>query len=184
MGRITSRRPSPATVMSAIALLVALSGPSYGAVSKLLPKNSVGSAQVVNGSLQTIDLSKRTLAALKGRRGPQGPQGPQGAQGGTGPAATTLWADGYDNGTVYHSSGVLSTSVRTATGNYRIPFNRDISSCAWIVSKSINSALGVNVAAILFAEWVPALPPSTLFVGAHTSAGTQTDAGFSVAVFC
>jgi hypothetical protein len=66
-----------------LALLVALSSTSYAASTKLLPKNSVGSAQVINGSLQKGDLSKKTVAALalRGARGPQGPLGAQGAQG-------------------------------------------------------------------------------------------------------
>jgi len=41
--RIVTYRPSPATIMSAVALLVASSGTSYAAVAKLLPRNSVGS---------------------------------------------------------------------------------------------------------------------------------------------
>jgi hypothetical protein len=79
-----------------LALLVALSSTSYAASTKLLPKNSVGSAQVINGSLQKGDLSKKTVAALalRGARGPQGPPGAQGAQGtpgATGPPRV-LWA--------------------------------------------------------------------------------------------
>jgi collagen triple helix repeat protein len=64
-----------------LALFVALSGTSYAASTKLLPKNSVGSAQVINGSLQKGDLSKRAVAALRGARGRQGLPGAQGAQG-------------------------------------------------------------------------------------------------------
>jgi Collagen triple helix repeat (20 copies) len=78
------RRPRPATVISLIALFVALGGTSYAAFK--IPKNSVGSPQVINGSLGTIDLSKKARAALKGNRGPQGPAGAQGAQGPSGPA--------------------------------------------------------------------------------------------------
>jgi hypothetical protein len=87
--------------MAGAALFIALGGTSYAAVSKLLPKNSVGSAQVVNGSLRTVDLSTRAVAALKGNQGPAGPkgdagppgpkgdpgvQGPKGDPGATGPA--------------------------------------------------------------------------------------------------
>jgi collagen triple helix repeat protein len=89
MRRITRRRPSPATLLSAIALFVVLTGPSYAAVSKLLPKNSVGSAQVINGSLQTADLSKKAITALKGNRGPQGSQGAAGPPGPAGAAGAT-----------------------------------------------------------------------------------------------
>jgi hypothetical protein len=69
MRRIKSHRPSAALVVSVIALFVALSGTSYSAVTKLLPKNSVGPAQVVNGSLQKADLARTTIKALKGNEG-------------------------------------------------------------------------------------------------------------------
>jgi len=51
--------------ISYVALFAALSGTSYAAATKLLPKNSVGSRQVINGSLQKVDLSKKAVAALK-----------------------------------------------------------------------------------------------------------------------
>src|SRR6266545_1689135 len=46
----------------------------------------VGSRQVINGSLLKKDLSKKTVAALKGNRGPAGARG---AQGGPGPTGAT-----------------------------------------------------------------------------------------------
>ncbi len=91
--RITSRWSSPATVISLFALFFALGGTSY-AVAKL-PKNSVGSSQVINGSLQKVDLSHKTIIALKGNRGPAGqagatgPAGPAGATGPAGPSGQT-----------------------------------------------------------------------------------------------
>jgi Collagen triple helix repeat (20 copies) len=83
--RIFSRRPSPAVVISLIALFVALGGTSFAAVT-LVAKNSVGSPQVVNGSLQTVDLSKKAKKALKGNRGAKGPAGAAGPAGPTGAA--------------------------------------------------------------------------------------------------
>ena len=50
-----------------------------------MPRNSVGSAQVINGSLKKVDLSKKTIAALKGARGPRGLQGAAGPAGLPGP---------------------------------------------------------------------------------------------------
>jgi hypothetical protein len=76
-----SHRPSPATVISLIALFVALGGTSFAAVSALAPKNSVGTAQVINGSLGTVDLSAKAKRALKGNRGPAGVPGTAGAAG-------------------------------------------------------------------------------------------------------
>jgi hypothetical protein len=76
--------------LALLALFFALGGTAVAAGNALLPKNSVGSAQVVNGSLAKADLSKKAVKALKGNRGarglrgavgPQGPQGSQGAQG-------------------------------------------------------------------------------------------------------
>jgi hypothetical protein len=89
MPRIKNHRPSAAMVVSLIALFVALGGTGYAAL--LLPKNSVGSGQVINGSLQKADLAKATVSALKGnvgRQGAQGPAGPQGAPGAAGAAGT------------------------------------------------------------------------------------------------
>jgi hypothetical protein len=84
MTRLLRLRPSPAIMIACLALAVALGGTSYAAADKLLPKNSVGTKQVVNGSLQTVDLSKRAKAALKGARGLRGLQGAQGQRGPTG----------------------------------------------------------------------------------------------------
>jgi hypothetical protein len=40
-----------------LALFFALGGTSFAAANALLPRNSVGTSQVINGSLQTSDLS-------------------------------------------------------------------------------------------------------------------------------
>jgi hypothetical protein len=95
--RIAGRRPSPATVISLVALFVALGGTGYAAFA--VPRNSVGSAQVVNHSLRTADLSRKAVAALKGHRGPEGPSGPQGPAGATGAAGTARAYADVDNST-------------------------------------------------------------------------------------
>ena len=73
-----------------LALFFALGGTAVAASNSLLPKNSVGSKQVINGSLAKADLSGKAVKALKGNKGvrgipgaagPQGPAGPQGGQG-------------------------------------------------------------------------------------------------------
>lgn len=77
------KRPSPSLVISLVALFVALGGTGYAAFN--LPKNSVGSGHVINGSLQKVDLSKKTVIALKGKTGPRGAQGVAGLDGDVGP---------------------------------------------------------------------------------------------------
>jgi len=61
--RSTGRfHPSPALVVAAIALLVSLAGTGVAAVA-LVPKNSVGSAQVIDGSLQSRDFGAGQVLA-------------------------------------------------------------------------------------------------------------------------
>ena len=84
-------RPTFSSVVSVMALFVALGGTSYAAVK--LPKNSVGSSQiktngvgssdVKNGSLRGIDFRAGELPA-----GPQGQQGPKGEKGEKGDPGT------------------------------------------------------------------------------------------------
>lgn len=70
-----------ANAIALLALFVALGGTSYAAVQ--LPKNSVTSKQVKNGSLLSKDFKAGQLPA--GATGPTGPAGPQGAAGAPGP---------------------------------------------------------------------------------------------------
>ncbi len=100
-------RPSPAMVVACLALLVALGGTSIAAVSQLVPRNSVGpaqlqdaavtnakirsnavnSAKVANRSLLRSDFASGQLpAGPVGPQGPAGPAGPAGAAGAAGPA--------------------------------------------------------------------------------------------------
>jgi hypothetical protein len=76
-------------IVAFLALFVALGGTSIAAGTALGPRNSVASPQVVNGSLQTVDLSRKARRALKGNRGARGPAGSQGATGPAGPAGPT-----------------------------------------------------------------------------------------------
>ena len=83
MRRRRWRAPSPALVVSLLALFVALGGTTYAATS--LPKNSVGTKQIRKGAVTKAKINKKTIAALHGRTGPRGPQGATGATGAAGP---------------------------------------------------------------------------------------------------
>jgi hypothetical protein len=78
---------------------------------KLLPRNSVGSAQVINGSLQKADLSKKAAGGLHGARGAPGAQGPAGTSG----AAGSPGRDGA-NGAKGVTGAKGATGTRGATG--------------------------------------------------------------------
>ncbi|MFL5960322.1 MAG: hypothetical protein ACJ75G_08680 [Gaiellaceae bacterium] len=66
------RAPSPASIISLIALFVALGGTSYAAITTL-PKNSVGTKQLVNGAVTKKKIDRKTLGQLKGAPGARGP---------------------------------------------------------------------------------------------------------------
>lgn len=87
MHRVRRLRPSPALVIACAALLFSLAGTSYAAYTQLLPRNSVGTAQVRDFSLLRKDFRRGQIpAGPRGRVGPAGPAGPAGAQGPAGPA--------------------------------------------------------------------------------------------------
>lgn len=81
-------RPSPALVVAAVALFIALGGTSVAAVVALAPNSvatkhlkngAVNSAKVKDHSLKAIDLASGVLAGgAQGEQGPAGPAGPAG----------------------------------------------------------------------------------------------------------
>jgi hypothetical protein len=75
-----------------LALFVALGGSSFAAASALVPKNSVGTAQVINHSLLKKDFRSGQLPrgprGLPGRTGSVGPAGPAGSAGPAGPSGS------------------------------------------------------------------------------------------------
>jgi hypothetical protein len=83
------RRPSFPTVISLIALFVALGGTSYAVIklpakavgARELKSNAVTSGKIRDRSIRTADLSP---LARTGPRGPRGPAGPSGGSGATG----------------------------------------------------------------------------------------------------
>ncbi len=83
-----ARHLSYANVVATLALFVALGGGAYAAIK--LPKNSVTTVQVKNGSLLAKDFKKGQLKAGKaGTTGPAGLPGPQGQRGLDGPIGAT-----------------------------------------------------------------------------------------------
>jgi hypothetical protein len=180
--------------LALLALFIVLGGGSAYAAATLVPRNSVGSPQVINGSLQTKDLSKKARAALKGNRGPRGFQGPRGAtgaqgaqgvKGDPGTSATSLFATVKSNGTLINGSGV--TSVSGTTTPYHVVFNRDVSpsKCAAIaVDGTVDSASVGTVVAIV----VPTGPfggnPNGIDVYLRDLSNATVAGSFHLAVFC
>jgi hypothetical protein len=125
--------------LALFALFFALGGTSFAASNALLPRNSVGSRQVIDHALQANDLSKAARTALKGNRGLQGAKGTtgaagaQGAPGAPGQPATKLFIALDADGTVTKNSGA-TLADRTSTGVYRIAFGTDITRCVYLAT--------------------------------------------------
>jgi hypothetical protein len=69
MSIATTRRPSPAFVVSICALLIALGGTAYAAA---LPKNSVGTAQLKKNAVTTKKVDNKSLRAKDFKKGQLG----------------------------------------------------------------------------------------------------------------
>jgi hypothetical protein len=184
-----------------LALFLALGGTTYAASTALIGKNTVASPQVVNGSLQTKDLSGKARKALKGNRGPRGltgaagtpgakgatgAQGIQGIQGNPGAAATNLWAVVNGTGTtatLARGSGVTNTEW-IGTGEYRITFNRSMSNCTYLATLG-SVTTGFFTAQGETSTGQSGTDPNAVLIFTRDSAGTAVnDLDFHLAVFC
>jgi hypothetical protein len=118
------RAPSPAFVISLVALFVALGGTSYAATH--LPKNSVGTKQLKNKAVTPAKIAHKTIALFKGKKGDTGPQGPQGVQGIQGQAGPQglqgvqgiQGPAGPSNAFYGHTLGATDPSVSVPAGDY------------------------------------------------------------------
>jgi hypothetical protein len=140
-----------ANVTATLALLMAMGGTSYAAVTITganikdgsvktsdLGSSSVTSAKVKNGTLLRKDFKAgQLLGGAQGQTGAGGAQGAPGAQGPTGDAgtpATTLFAVVPANNPVLSAQSGVSSFTHNGTGSYTLVFNRTISNCAWVAT--------------------------------------------------
>lgn len=65
MRKWTLPRVSPGTIVASIALTVALTSTSVAAVTQLVPRNSVGTAQLKNNAVSTAKLRNQSVTGAK-----------------------------------------------------------------------------------------------------------------------
>jgi hypothetical protein len=177
--------------LALFALFITFGGTAFAAGNAILPRNSVGTKQVVNGSLQTADLSTTAQRALKGNRGltgspgPQGNQGPpgatgaQGAPGAPGQPASKLFVAMDAGGTLTKNSGATS-AARANTGVYRIAFDANITACVYLATAGQDSGG-------LFEDYhvyTSRTGTSTVNVAIFDEKNDPFDRSFYLAVFC
>jgi hypothetical protein len=119
-----------ANVTATLALVLAIGGSSYAAIS--LPRNSVGSSQLRKSSVGTrvlrnhgvheTDLAPRTRRALRGQRGSTGPAGA--------PAAK-FFAAVASNGDVLPGNATSGSHLVQGSGVYVVGFAESVSACVY-----------------------------------------------------
>jgi hypothetical protein len=140
ISRLLRHRPSPALVLACTALLLTLGGVSYAA--GVLPRNSVGTAQLKNNAVTSSKVKNHTLLRAdfkngqvpKGPAGPPGSTGPKGATGARGPTGATgasgtsniRWALVKADATIVDRSDTNITLTSHSTGNYILNFGSAI----------------------------------------------------------
>jgi hypothetical protein len=147
MNRIRLTKPSPALVVSIIALAFALGGTSYAAVAitgKQIKNATITGADVKNRSLLASDFKAGQLPVgatgaagpqgPKGETGPAGPKGEPGVNGEQGPPGDfePIFAVVGAGGGLQLPSGHAIAAVRLPglPGDYTVTFDRNVSRCA------------------------------------------------------
>ena len=152
---IKIHRPSPALVVATIALLVALSGTAYAAVT--LAPNSVGTAQLKNGAVTLTKIAKSAQGALKPR----------------------AWAYVKSDGTILKSRGITGSVGHDFPGVYELTLSKSGTNCAAIAS--ITPGHGGSVTGGIAQGDVSS--GTELQVQTQYSGGAA-DENFSVLVYC
>jgi hypothetical protein len=174
------RLPSPATVIALIALFVALGGTGYAAshhstAAKKKKKHTALTVRKVNSLIKTYFNSHKQVLI-----GPAGATGPAGA------AATKLFVQ-VRNGTppsIVRGSGATAVAGPADTGTtglYTVTFNRDLSGCVAVASRTSpdGNFPGIGGAAVNHAD------ATSLNVQTFDGAGAPSSAiDFALAVFC
>jgi hypothetical protein len=192
------RRPDPAVVVAAAALLVAMGG---SAVAGSL----ITSKQIKDGTIQLRDINKTARVQLKGARGPRGEPGPQGAAGAAGsPAAYAfvrtegccLGAPPLDPPMLTNAHNVVSAARTGTTGEWDVTFDAaalpsgTAARCVALVSSgSVDGARAAGGEPGTRID--PSAPANTLKVDFRNSSGALSEIGngngalgFAIALFC
>jgi hypothetical protein len=164
-----------ANVASTMALVLALGGTSYAAIT--LPRNSVGSAQVrsraiesrhvENGSLRLGDLGSGARRALRGQVGPAGP-----------PAAKFFAVVGA-GGSFVRGNATHGGHTVGGSGAYTVGFAESVSGCAY------SATLGTTDGSAVPAGHVTVTDLSgSVGVQTYNAAGDPADLPFNIIVAC
>jgi hypothetical protein len=164
-------------VVASLALFIALAGGTAFAATQMLPKNSVGTAQIKGSAVTPAKLSAAAKKGMKGATGATGPIGPQGIQGVKGEPATALWAEIEENGAVYGSKAPVTVNVG-GTGAYLVNFNKNVETCTSLATLNEQEKPGEII------SYNAAGHGNSIWVETFDSKGNPQNNEFSLAIFC
>ena len=173
MARLRPRKPSASMIVALVALMVALGGTSYAAIT--LPKNSVGSKQLKKNAVTTAKIKNGAVTAKK--------INPKGLS-----ARAIAYAHIEANGTLdaSHSKHVSASSLSTATtGVYCLKVSVpvvNVTATADIESSGQFSVVSAILAGQDPHNYIGAACPAgdNVLVGEMDSSGLNVDRGFWV----
>ncbi|MFN2616379.1 MAG: hypothetical protein ABR581_04555 [Thermoleophilaceae bacterium] len=178
MRRLLRYRPSPALVISCIALFLAMGGVSWalatGSITTREIKNStIRSRDIHNRTIRGKDVHRNTLTGSRVRESTLG---------------TVPRADGVNRYAVVSSAGIvarsrgLSSAVRTSAGHYQAIFNRDVRGCAYVATLGSVGATGPTNGEVSVASLASNV--NGVSVRTANSNGTATNRSFHLIVNC
>jgi hypothetical protein len=164
MRNIKERRPSPAFVLSLVALFVALGGTGYALSGSELKDRSVPGVKIKKSQITNKEVLESSLKPVPKADG------------------MTFWAVVQGgNGAPARTSGVVS-ATRLGEGNYEVIFGRDVRTCAYLATLGDVGAADPNDGMIRVSQ----RPTNVNGVQVRTSnqAGAPNDRSFHIAVTC
>lgn len=172
-----------ANVTATLALVVALGGTSFAAVTitgRNIKNGSVKNADLGTSSVTSTKVKDRSLLAKDFKAGqlPTGAKGDKGDTGLAGAPATKLFAAVLQDGTLSRTSGAVSSS-RVSMGIYDVVFSRDITSCVYLANVGSDGGSLIPAAISTTPE-----TPNTVRVRAISDTGAAYDRDFYLGVFC
>ena len=167
-----ARHITYANVVATLALFIALGGGAYAVTQ--LPKNSVTTVQVKNGSLLAKDFKAGQLP--RGAKGPQGPQGDQGVRGFSGPTGPVgpPGADGANGASGQNGIDGSAKAYAFISGQGTVAPDSHGITTANVTAHLANQASEYCIDGLPFTPRVALVQPDVLSGGAVPVAQVQT----------
>jgi hypothetical protein len=180
------RMPSPAMVVACAALFVALGGVSYGFAT-----GSMSGREIRNGTILSKDVRDR---GLRGQEMKQDSIGPNAVKEEAlnslklGTVTNAVAAQGTGHHVVVAASGApvrgrgVTSTARTATGQYQAIFDRDVRSCIYVATLGDESAAAPGTGQVSVTSLASSVNGVRIFTRA--SDGTAANRSFHLVVSC